>query len=239
MQLRGHIASQLDQIRAKAPQVTESYRDRMFERVKSLLAEHDVKIDRSELIKEVSIFAERSDIAEEVVRLASHLDQFQEIMKEPESPGRKLEFLTQEMFREANTIGSKASDVDISRHGGGDQGHTRKDSRTGAERGVNGLRVRLASQEPASRCLVERRMPTAECRAHADETGAAHRHFRPERVRQVHGHSRLLERGDLPLHLSVSATTRPRRANEVGGKDYHYWTDDQFGEEFQAGGFLE
>ena len=75
----------------------------------------DVKIDRSDLIKEVSIFAERSDIAEEVVRLASHLDQFQVIVNEPESAGRKLEFLTQEMFREANTIGSKASDVEITR----------------------------------------------------------------------------------------------------------------------------
>jgi uncharacterized protein (TIGR00255 family) len=64
----------------------------------------------------VSIFADRSDIAEELVRLASHLDQFQEVMKEPESAGRKLEFLGQEMFREANTIGSKASDVAISRH---------------------------------------------------------------------------------------------------------------------------
>jgi len=75
-----------------------------------------MEIDRSELIKEISIFAERSDIAEEVVRLASHLDQFQAMMNEPESPGRKLEFLTQEMFREANTIGAKASDVAISRH---------------------------------------------------------------------------------------------------------------------------
>ena len=56
------------------------------------------------------------DIAEEVVRLATHLVHFQEIMKEDESPGRKLEFLTQEMFRETNTIGSKASDVEISRH---------------------------------------------------------------------------------------------------------------------------
>jgi uncharacterized protein (TIGR00255 family) len=83
--------------------------------VRALLAEHDVEIDQSDLIKEVSIFAERSDITEEVVRLASHLEQFQEIMKEQESPGRKLEFLTQEMFREANTIGSKASDVAISR----------------------------------------------------------------------------------------------------------------------------
>ena len=59
----------------------------------------------------------RNDAAEweETVRLASHLDQFQDFMNESESPGRKLEFLTQEMFRETNTIGSKASDVEISR----------------------------------------------------------------------------------------------------------------------------
>jgi uncharacterized protein (TIGR00255 family) len=63
----------------------------------------------------VAIFAERSDVAEEITRLSSHLEQFLEIMKEPESPGRKLEFLTQEMFRETNTIGSKANDVEISR----------------------------------------------------------------------------------------------------------------------------
>jgi uncharacterized protein (TIGR00255 family) len=112
---RQSIAAELDRIRERAPAVVETYRDRLQERVRGLLAELDVEIDRSELIKEVSIFAERSDIAEEIVRLASHLDQFLEIMKEPESPGRKLEFLTQEMFREANTIGSKASDVQISR----------------------------------------------------------------------------------------------------------------------------
>jgi uncharacterized protein (TIGR00255 family) len=84
--------------------------------VRSTLAELDVKIDRTDLIKDVAIFAERSDIAEEVMRLGSHLDQFQEILNEPESAGRKLEFLTQEMFREANTIGSKAGEVEISRH---------------------------------------------------------------------------------------------------------------------------
>jgi uncharacterized protein (TIGR00255 family) len=113
---RDQIAGELGRIRDRAPGVIETYRDRLHERVRKLLTELDVEIDRSDLIKEVSIFAERSDIAEEVVRLASHLDQFQDIMEEPESPGRKLEFLTQEMFREANTIGSKASDVDISRH---------------------------------------------------------------------------------------------------------------------------
>jgi uncharacterized protein (TIGR00255 family) len=116
LQLRDAIAGHLARIRERVPGIATAYRDRLHERVRALLAELDVQIDRSDLIKEVSIFAERSDIAEEVVRLASHLDQFQEIMNEPESPGRKLEFLTQEMFREANTIGSKAGDVDISRH---------------------------------------------------------------------------------------------------------------------------
>jgi uncharacterized protein (TIGR00255 family) len=112
---RDAIAEHLGRIRAHIPHVATAYRDRLHERVLSLLSELDVRIDRSDLIKEVSIFAERSDIAEEVTRLASHLDQFQVIMNEPESPGRKLEFLTQEMFREANTIGSKAGDVEISR----------------------------------------------------------------------------------------------------------------------------
>ena len=116
LQLRDTIARELAAIRDLAPTVVVAYRDRLLERVRNLLAELDVKIDRSDLIKEVSIFADRSDIAEELVRLASHLDQFQEVMKEPESGGRKLEFLGQEMFREANTIGSKASDVAISRH---------------------------------------------------------------------------------------------------------------------------
>ncbi len=112
---RDTITVQLERIRARIPEVAVAYRDRLHERVRALLGELDVQLDRNDLIKEVSIFAERSDIAEEVVRLASHLGQFQEMMNDPESPGRKLEFLTQEMFRETNTIGSKAGDVEIAR----------------------------------------------------------------------------------------------------------------------------
>jgi uncharacterized protein (TIGR00255 family) len=115
LQYRDQIGAELEQIRQRTPQVAVLYRDRLLDRVRGLLSELDVKIDRTDLIKEVSVYAERSDVAEEVVRLASHLDQFQEVFKEPESAGRKLEFLTQEMGREANTIGSKASDVEISR----------------------------------------------------------------------------------------------------------------------------
>ena len=68
------------------------------------------------MIREVGIFADRGDISEEIVRLRSHLDQFAKIMKQPEGAGRKLEFVTQEMFREANTIGSKANDAEIAQH---------------------------------------------------------------------------------------------------------------------------
>lgn len=115
MQYRDVIRTHLKVIRERIPQVATAYRDRLFERVQSFLTEHDLRLDHNDLIKEVSIFSERSDIAEEVTRLDSHLDQFRDIMNEPESPGRKLDFLTQEMFREVNTIGSKANDVEISR----------------------------------------------------------------------------------------------------------------------------
>jgi uncharacterized protein (TIGR00255 family) len=116
LSLRDHIGRELETVQARAPRVVADFRDKLLERIKSLLGELDVQIDRSDLIKEVAIFAERSDITEEIVRLGSHLVQFQEITKEPESPGRKLDFLTQEMFREANTIGSKANDVEIAKH---------------------------------------------------------------------------------------------------------------------------
>ena len=108
-------AASLDQIERRARLVVEEYRTRLYDRLKRTLAELDVALDPAEVIKEVSLFADRSDISEEIVRLRSHLEQFQAIMELPESAGRKLEFLTQEMFREANTIGSKANDVEIAR----------------------------------------------------------------------------------------------------------------------------
>lgn len=115
LSLRDQIRFRLENIKRRIPQVVGIFRDRLYERVKALLTELDVKIDRNDLIREVSIFVERSDIAEEVIRLATHLDHFEEVMKDKESPGRKLEFLAQEMGRETNTMGSKASDIEISR----------------------------------------------------------------------------------------------------------------------------
>jgi uncharacterized protein (TIGR00255 family) len=109
------IAAGLAEIERRAPLMVEAYRNRLEERLKKVLAEYQVVLDPSDVIREVSLFAERGDISEEIVRLKSHLDQFDTIMVLPESSGRKLEFLTQEMFREANTIGSKANDVEIAK----------------------------------------------------------------------------------------------------------------------------
>jgi len=110
------VAKELDKIEKRAPQVVDNYRERLTERVGRALGELNVTVEPADLVREISLFVERSDISEEVVRLRSHLDQFSQIMDLPESSGRKLDFLTQEMGRETNTIGSKANDVEIARH---------------------------------------------------------------------------------------------------------------------------
>jgi uncharacterized protein (TIGR00255 family) len=110
------IGQQLTAVEGRAPRVVEAYRDRLTERLRNLLAQFDVSVNAADVVREVGLFAERCDISEEIVRLRSHLEQFDAIMKSPESNGRKLDFLTQELFREANTIGSKANDAEIARH---------------------------------------------------------------------------------------------------------------------------
>jgi uncharacterized protein (TIGR00255 family) len=110
------IGAELEQIASRAPLIIDAYRGRLEERLKKILAEHDVALEPADVIREISIFAERSDISEEIVRLRSHLEQFEAIMELKESSGRKLEFLTQEIFRETNTIGSKSTDIEVARH---------------------------------------------------------------------------------------------------------------------------
>ena len=110
------IVTCLDEVQRRVPLVVDAYRGRLVDRVEKALAEFQVTLDPADLLREVSLFSERSDISEEVVRLRSHLDQFEQLLDAPESAGRKLDFLTQEMVREANTIGAKANDVEIARH---------------------------------------------------------------------------------------------------------------------------
>jgi uncharacterized protein (TIGR00255 family) len=107
------MSTGLAAIEVRAPLVIANYRARLEERLKKALAEYEVSLNAGDLIREVGIYAERSDISEEIVRLKSHIEQFEAFMDLPESAGRKLDFLTQEMHRETNTIGSKANDVEI------------------------------------------------------------------------------------------------------------------------------
>jgi uncharacterized protein (TIGR00255 family) len=110
------IASSLKEIGTRAPFVIEDYHRRLSQRVNQLMAKAELHVDQSDLIKEVAVFAERADIAEEIQRLTSHLDAFEQSCRTGEHAGRKLDFIAQEMLREANTIGSKANDAAIARH---------------------------------------------------------------------------------------------------------------------------
>ncbi len=107
------IAQHLDEIATRAPLVIESYQQRLTERLNRLLEEYEISIEPGDIVRELGLFTDRSDISEEIVRLRSHLDQFAATMNAKESSGRKLDFLSQEMFRETNTIGSKANDAEI------------------------------------------------------------------------------------------------------------------------------
>ena len=103
-------------VEARVPFVINEYRDRLRQRVKELLEGVEISLDDQTLAREVAFAAERSDINEEIARLKSHVSQYRELLVESGPAGRKLEFLTQEMYREVNTIGSKSADSEVSRH---------------------------------------------------------------------------------------------------------------------------
>jgi uncharacterized protein (TIGR00255 family) len=108
------LSEELERVAARSPELVGSYQQRLLERVQALVQDR-VTVRPEDLIREVAILAERADVSEEVTRLRAHLTQYQEVIRGPESAGRKLEFVVQEMGRETNTIGSKANDVGVSR----------------------------------------------------------------------------------------------------------------------------
>lgn len=121
------IRQHCEAIHKLAPEVADGYRDRLESKVSSYLESRGLDTDQTDVLKEVQIFADRSDISEELTRLDSHLKMFTDTMqadgsgsgaKERESSlaGRRLDFVIQEMFRETNTIGSKASHATIAQH---------------------------------------------------------------------------------------------------------------------------
>ncbi len=111
----GQVRTLTGRIRTLAPRMVEQYRDRLRARVQELIAGSGARLADEDLLREVAIFAERSDISEELSRLDAHVEQFLSAMESDEPAGRKLDFIAQEMLREANTIGSKSADAEISR----------------------------------------------------------------------------------------------------------------------------
>jgi uncharacterized protein (TIGR00255 family) len=110
------IEEDLEQVRDRSAVVLQEYAEKLKKRVNELLAHAELKIDEGILAREVAIFAERSDISEEVARLDSHLQQFAQCCRGSDQAGRRLDFISQEMLREANTIASKASDTETTRY---------------------------------------------------------------------------------------------------------------------------
>lgn len=117
--LRNDMISKLDgmlmlvsYIEERSPQIVAEYKAKLEEKVKDLLA--DTKVDENRLMMEVTIFADKSCVDEEIVRLKSHIETTRQTLIEGGGIGRKLDFIAQEMNREANTILSKANDLEIS-----------------------------------------------------------------------------------------------------------------------------
>lgn len=110
------IRRRLVEISQRCPKIVEDYQSRLGQRVQQLLSGGTVQLDKDVLAREVAIFAERCDVNEEISRLESHLEQFDQLCESSNDVGRKLDFLSQEMLREANTIGSKAGDTQVARH---------------------------------------------------------------------------------------------------------------------------
>lgn len=110
---KNNILKLLNEIETLAPEVVLEYSNRIQERVSFLLSGVESKIEKSDLSKEIAIFADKCDISEELGRLRSHVTLFDNVMDNEEPNGRKLEFIVQEMFREANTIAAKANNSTI------------------------------------------------------------------------------------------------------------------------------
>lgn len=120
--LQTELTTRLDEIERQIPivvtnadKIIENHQARLSKRINELLLKNEtaIEIDQSRLAQEIAYLAERSDIAEELARLKSHIEQFRQICETSAEAGKQLDFLTQELNREANTILSKATDLII------------------------------------------------------------------------------------------------------------------------------
>lgn len=108
-----YITELVEKIEKKSPETTEKYRKKLFDRISEVLK--DTNVDEQRILTEAAIFSEKTAVDEETVRLRSHINQCRDMLSMNEAVGRKLDFLIQEFNREANTIGSKCQDIEITK----------------------------------------------------------------------------------------------------------------------------
>lgn len=116
--LQKHLAvirTALGHIKTQAPNVGREYHEKLRARVLQMVSDAKLSLNDQDLLREVALFTDRADISEEISRLTGHLDQFDAVATGEDQAGRKLDFISQEMLREANTIASKANDSQIAR----------------------------------------------------------------------------------------------------------------------------
>lgn len=101
-------------IRARAPSVIAAYQKKLDDRIAALLAQRGLELSKQDLAKEIALYADRCDISEENQRLSAHVESFRKIARGEGPIGRRLDFLTQEMLRETNTLASKGGDSEVS-----------------------------------------------------------------------------------------------------------------------------
>lgn len=107
------IADMVEELEARSPIVVKEHTEKIRHRISELISQEFN--DEQRILQEAAIFADRTSVTEEIVRLKSHVNHLIVLMDEPDSNGRKCDFLVQEMFREINTIASKANDVEMSK----------------------------------------------------------------------------------------------------------------------------
>ena len=110
---RDLILDAVARVEERSPKTVKEHMDKVQARMKELLG--SAQVDEQRLLTEAALFADKIAVAEETVRLRSHMDELLKLMNASEPVGRKLDFLVQEINREANTVGSKAQDVELAR----------------------------------------------------------------------------------------------------------------------------
>jgi uncharacterized protein (TIGR00255 family) len=114
--LQGHlqaIEGRLGKVQARVPSVVDAYQKRLDDRIQQLLTQRGLEAAKLDIVREVAIHADRCDTSEEIQRLKAHIGEFRKIVGQKGQLGRRLDFMTQEMGRETNTIASKANDGEI------------------------------------------------------------------------------------------------------------------------------